>query len=123
MGRKKPKEYGNPKDKYFVGAPTGRVVAVEDVTNTGGSLLSGVKQLQEAGIEVVAALTLVDRNEVADDKKHVKQSLAEIGVPFFALSQALDLLPVLVKKQKVSAQAKQQIIEEFEQYGERPITF
>lgn len=121
MGRKHPKDHGNPKDKYFVGTPVGNVVAIEDVTNTGGSLLKAVQQLQEAGITVAAAISLVDRNEVADDRKHVRVSLKEIGVPFYSLAQALDLLPVLVKEQKLSNQVKDQIIDEFAQYGEHPI--
>src|SRR3989344_4939326 len=39
MGRAKPKDHGEARDKYFVGSPSGKVIIVEDVTTTGGSLI------------------------------------------------------------------------------------
>jgi orotate phosphoribosyltransferase len=39
MGRAKPKDHGDPKDRYFVGEPGGKVVILEDVTTTGKSLI------------------------------------------------------------------------------------
>ncbi|MCU4186935.1 hypothetical protein K6U06_21395 [Acidiferrimicrobium sp. IK] len=39
-----------------------RVVVVEDVVSTGGSLLKGVDKLKELGVEVVAATAILDRS-------------------------------------------------------------
>jgi orotate phosphoribosyltransferase len=121
MGRKTPKDHGEPKDRYFVGAPAGRVVVLEDVTTTGGSLLKTVLTLQELGYDLAGAVTLTNRNEVMDDGRHVSEVLAEQGVPYFNLSQGLELLPLAVKKFKPSQPIKQSIIDEFKQYGESEI--
>lgn len=40
-----------------------KVIIVDDVVTTGGSLLKAMKEAREAGCEVVAALALVDREE------------------------------------------------------------
>lgn len=45
-----------------------RVLAVEDTCTTGGSVLSAVDAMREAGAEVVAVAVLVDRNTGAKEK-------------------------------------------------------
>ena len=40
-----------------------KVVIVDDVVTTGGSLLQAVKEAREAGCEVIGVMTLVDRQE------------------------------------------------------------
>lgn len=40
-----------------------RVVMLEDVVTTGGSSLRAVKRAEEAGLEVLGIMVLVDRNE------------------------------------------------------------
>lgn len=121
MGRKQPKDHGSPEDRFFVGAPTGRVVVIEDVTTTGGSLLKTVNTLTETGVKVVATLAITDRNEVTDTGKHVKEILKKQGVKHYAMSQALELLPILVQKKRLSAKDKKVIIDEFKKYGETEI--
>ncbi len=44
-----------------------RVVVVEDVTTTGGSAMKAVEALRDAGAEIALVLTIVDREEGADD--------------------------------------------------------
>jgi len=44
-----------------------RVVAVEDTSTTGGSVMTAVQALREAGAEVVAVAVIVDRGTVAGD--------------------------------------------------------
>jgi orotate phosphoribosyltransferase len=70
--RKKPKEHGA---KLSVeGLAPGetlagkRVVVVEDVTTTGGSALKAVEAVRDAGGEVALVLTMVDRQEGADEE-------------------------------------------------------
>ena len=69
--RKKPKEHGA---KLLVeglapGEALGgaRVIVVEDVTTTGESALKAVDAVREAGGEVIEVLTLVDRQEGAQE--------------------------------------------------------
>ncbi|KHL18622.1 orotate phosphoribosyltransferase [Mumia flava] len=45
-----------------------RVVAVEDTSTTGGSVLTAVEALREAGAEVVAVAVIVDRDTGAADR-------------------------------------------------------
>jgi orotate phosphoribosyltransferase len=93
MGRGRPKDHGDIKDRFFVGAPKGKTIILEDVTTTGGSLLATVDHLLDAGVKVMAAISLTDRNERGDNGKTIKETVGKRGIPFYAMSNALDLLP------------------------------
>ena len=62
--RKKPKGHGT---KAYVEGPSltpgARVVVLEDVVTTGGSALTAVERLRDAGYEVTQILSLVDREQ------------------------------------------------------------
>jgi orotate phosphoribosyltransferase len=60
-----------------------RVLAVEDTSTTGGSVLTAVTALREAGAEVAGVAVLVDRGAEA----HV----AELGIPYRAAFTQADL--------------------------------
>lgn len=60
-----------------------RVLAVEDTSTTGGSVLTAVEALQEAGAEVVAVAVIVERG-AAD-------AVAAAGLPYRALFSLSDL--------------------------------
>jgi orotate phosphoribosyltransferase len=69
--RKKPKEHGArlaveglAKGESLKGK---RIVIVEDVTTTGGSAIKAIEAVKDAGGDVVMVLTMVDRNEGADE--------------------------------------------------------
>lgn len=62
-----------------------RVVVVEDVTTTGGSSLKAVAVLREAGAEVADVVTVVDREEGAEE------AFAAAGVKLHALLRKSDL--------------------------------
>lgn len=119
MGRGKPKDHGDPKDRYFVGMPRGRTIVLEDVTTTGGSLLTTIDNLLEAGVEIIASIGLSSRNEIRDDGKSVKEAVEEKGVSYHAMSNALDLLPEIYKRlQPGEDVAVAKLVEEyFEKYG------
>jgi len=91
MGRAKPKEHGMAKDRYFIGMPKGKTLLLEDTTTTGGSLVSTMTTLQEAGIKIFGILTLTDRNELRDDGKTVSQFFKEKGIPYYTMSSGKDL--------------------------------
>ena len=55
-----------------------KVLIVEDIVTTGGSLLKTIKAAQDAGGNIVSACAMVNKN------KDIKENLS--GVPFYALS-------------------------------------
>ena len=63
-----------------------RAVVVEDTVTTGGSMGEAIEVLQDAGIEVVQALVLVDRSDGA-----AADRLAARGVPLVSLLVPSDL--------------------------------
>lgn len=50
------------------GLSSGKAILVDDVATTGGSNLESIKILEEAGVEVVMVLVVVDREEGASEK-------------------------------------------------------
>jgi orotate phosphoribosyltransferase len=63
-----------------------RVLAVEDTSTTGGSVLTAVEALRAAGAEVVAVAVIVDRDTGA--KERVQN---EAGVPYLAAYSSAEL--------------------------------
>ncbi|MBN2102236.1 MAG: hypothetical protein JW716_05190 [Candidatus Aenigmarchaeota archaeon] len=144
MGRAKPKEHGAPKDRYFVGEPKGGTIITEDVTTTGGSLLSSVTGVKENegsriisafgltnrmeltpvpgkdGIEVVGNFSKIFKNATGKDYTQamsVQEALAAAGVPYHALANARDLLPEAYARLKPGENIKQSIEHEFRDVG------
>lgn len=117
MGRGKPKEHGEAKDRFFIGMPRGRVVVIEDVTTTGGSLMKTLKSLKEAGVEVIAALSLTNRMEKTDEGISVKEAVERLGIRFCNMSSALELLPVIYERLNPGEEIGRKIEEEFREYG------
>ncbi len=118
MGRGKPKDHGDPKDRFFVGVPKGKVVIVEDVTTTGGSLIDTIKALKESNIQVAAAISLTNRNEMTSEKKSVERAVKDAGVQYYAMSNALELLPKILEREKPNKEIVSAIVKEFDEYGE-----
>jgi orotate phosphoribosyltransferase len=121
MGRAQPKDHGDPKDKYFVGMPKGKTIVLEDVTTTGGSLITTLKGLKEAGVKVEAVISLTNRMEKRDDRASVKEAIEKLGYKFYNMSSALEMLPIMYKKLSPGEQIKTAIEEEFKQYGTQEI--
>lgn len=115
MGRGKPKEHGDPKDRFFVGEPKGNIVLLEDVTTTGGSLLAYIDFVKEAGANILAAYGLMTRQALRDDRKTVEQACKEKGVDYYAMCTAEDVLPKAFKKH--IDELAQSIENEFQAYS------
>ncbi|MFQ5556825.1 MAG: orotate phosphoribosyltransferase [Acidimicrobiales bacterium] len=64
--------------------PGRKVLVVDDVVSTGGSLFSAIDAIAETGAEVVAASTLLDRGDLAG------VVLEERGIAYFALTSYRD---------------------------------
>lgn len=128
MGRAKPKEHGMPKDKFFVGAPRGATIVLEDVTTTAGSLLTCLETLKESFVDVIATLGLANRMEKRDDGFSAEQAINKVEfnnqpLPYFFMSSAIDLLPLAAKKLKPSEHVLIGIEREFEEFGLEKIRF
>ena len=117
MGRGKPKEHGEMKDRFFVGEPGGKVVVIEDVTTTGGSLIETLKNLKEAGTEVIGVISLTNRMEKRDDGLSVKQAVEREGFRFYNMSSSLELLPIIYNKLQPGKEILKAIEFEFKEYG------
>lgn len=115
MGRGKPKEHGALKDKLFVGEPTGKVLVVEDVTTTGGSLIKCIDSLVDAGIDVIGSVGLTNRMELRDDGLTVKEAIESRWggrIKYYSMSQADELLPQAFKMYGISDELKIAVIKE-----------
>jgi len=119
MGRGKPKEHGDPKDKFFLGVPKGHLILLEDVTTTGGSLLETIDNIKELKVTIDAAIGLTNRNELRDDGKSVEEAVKEKGIKYYAMSDALDLLPRLNPESDIAKHVE----DYFQKYGIRSIKF
>ena len=102
MGRKSPKSHGAPADKYFVGEPSGKVILLEDVVTTGGSMLEFLDSLKDAGINVVAIVSLSDRKAKLKGDKSISDLVRDRGVKYYSLSSAVSLLPKVYAKSYAS---------------------
>lgn len=128
MGRAKPKEHGIPKDKFFVGAPRGATLVLEDVTTTGGSLITTLQALTQADVSVIGALGFANRMEKRDDGKSVVEAIAEMSsasgpMKYLYMSSALDLLPLAKKKKEPSSAVLKAIEQEFHESGVESLRF
>lgn len=121
MGRAKPKAHGDPKDRYFVGEPRGRTVVVEDVTTTGGSLYDTLVSLKNAGVHVEAVISLTNRMEKRDDGSSVEDLIGNLGLRFYSMSTAPEMLPRIYKRIQPGPDIGRAVELEFEQYGVVPV--
>jgi len=121
MGRAKPKDHGVPKDRFFVGSPEGKIVVVEDVTTTGGSLLRELDHLAEANVDVLAAIGLTNRMERTDDGTSVEDAVKAKGIPYHAMSEATSFLPEAYDTFRPGEKIARAIEAEFGEYGIRRV--
>ncbi len=122
MGRGKIKEHGALKDKYFLGEPQGEICVLEDVTTTGGSLLKTIDQLIESGEKHLFALGLTNRNDILEKGKTVQTLFQEKNIPYFPLSNALDLLPQAYQQQQPGEDIARKVEQEFEYQGSKRLS-
>ena len=84
--RKESKGHGTQRSiEGYDGKPGSRVIVVDDVCTTGGSILVAAEKAEEAGYKVTAAFCVVDREE-GGTEQIVKR------YPFYALFTAKELL-------------------------------
>ncbi len=121
MGRALPKDHGDPKDKFFLGEPRGKVIIVEDTVTTGESLLNTVMELIDFNINIIAIVCLSNRNEIRDDGKYIGNMIEDLNIRFFAMSDAVELLPLAIKRFQIGRKIALKVQEYFNQYGMKKV--
>ncbi len=106
--RSKPKDYGTSKSvegKIWEGM---KVVMIDDVATTGGSVVNGIKSLKEAKIKVDDAYVIVNRMEGADN------ALKEQGVTMHSITNVMDITKSLHEQNLVGDDILQKVQEQIE---------
>jgi orotate phosphoribosyltransferase len=83
--RKASKAHGMQRRIEGVDVTGARVLAVEDTSTTGGSVLAAVEALRAAGADVVGVATVVDRNTGA------REAIEAAGLPYRYLLDLADI--------------------------------
>lgn len=95
--RSKPKDYGTSKSvegKIYDGM---KVVMIDDVATTGGSVVNAIKSLKEVNISVKDAYVVVNRMEGADE------ALLELGVKMHSILNILQITEALFEQNLIDA--------------------
>jgi len=93
--RSKPKDYGTSKSvegKIHEGM---KVVMIDDVATTGGSVVNAIKSLKEANIAIEDAYVIVNRMEGADE------ALKELGVRLHSITNIIQITEALHEQKLV----------------------
>jgi orotate phosphoribosyltransferase len=87
--RKAEKTHGTGRRIEGFSEPGTRVVIVDDVCTTGGSTITAIEAARDAGMNVVAVMCLVERQE--HNGRPAVEKVAGAGVPFLAVFTANDV--------------------------------
>jgi orotate phosphoribosyltransferase len=100
--RKEPKEYGDLKDRLFVGniREGDRILIVDDVTTTGKTKFDVIEKLNSLnmGLKVAGLIILFDRQEKGESVKSAVQELEEGGLRVYSALTAKDTFEFLKNK-------------------------
>jgi len=105
--RSKPKDYGTSKSVEGEIHDNMKVVMIDDVATTGGSVVNAIKSLKEVNVLVKDAYVIVNRMEGAD------KALLELGVKMHSILNILQITEALYEqnlvKEDVLEKVKNQI--------------
>ena len=93
--RSKPKDYGTSKSiegQIYEGM---KVVMIDDVATTGGSVVNAIKSLKEANITIKDAYVIVNRMEGADE------ALKDLGVKLHSITNVIQITQALHEQKLV----------------------
>ena len=91
------KSYGTGKRIEGDWSPGQTVVVVHDLITSGDSLLQGIHYLKEAGLQVIGAAVLIDREQGG------RAALADQGYNLLSAVNMSQLLAILQDKERISA--------------------
>ena len=90
--RSKPKDYGTSKSVEGKIHDSMKVVMIDDVATTGGSVVNAIKSLKDVNISVKDAYVIVNRMEGADE------ALLELGVKIHSILNILQITEALFEQ-------------------------
>ena len=93
--RSKPKDYGTSKAVEGQIHEGMKVVMIDDVATTGGSVVNAIKSLKEANITIEDAYVIVNRMEGADE------ALKELGVKLHSITDVMQITQALHEQKLV----------------------
>lgn len=93
--RSKPKDYGTSKSVEGKIHDRMKVLMIDDVATTGGSVVNAIKSLKEANIKVTDAYVIIDRMEGA------KEALKEQGVIMHPILDIIQITQALYEQNLV----------------------
>jgi len=93
--RSKPKDYGTSKSVEGKIHDGMKVVMIDDVATTGGSVVNAIKSLKEVNISVKDAYVIVNRMEGAD------KALLDLGVKIHSILNILQITEALFEQKLV----------------------
>ena len=93
--RSKPKDYGTSKSVEGQIHEGMKVVMIDDVATTGGSVVNAIKSLKEANIAIEDVYVIVNRMEGADE------SLKELGVKLHSITNVMQITQALHEQKLV----------------------
>jgi orotate phosphoribosyltransferase len=101
--RSKPKDYGTSKSVEGKIQEGMKVVMIDDVATTGGSVVNGIKSLKEVKIKVEDAYVIVNRMEGADE------ALKEEGVTLHSIANVIQITKSLHEQNLVDDNILQKV--------------
>jgi len=93
--RSKPKNYGTSKSVEGKIHDGMKVVMIDDVATTGGSVVNAIKSLTDVNIPVKDAYVIVDRMEGANE------AFAELGVKMHSILNILQITEILYEQKMI----------------------
>ncbi len=101
--RSKPKEYGTSKSVEGKIQDGMKVLMIDDVATTGGSVVNAIKSLRETNIRVTDAYVIVNRMEGADE------ALKEQGVSMHSILNIMQITQILHEQNLVDDSVLQKV--------------
>ena len=101
--RSKPKNYGNSKSVEGKIHDGMKVVMIDDVATTGGSVVNAIKSLTDVNIPVKDAYVIVDRMEGANE------ALAELGVKMHSILNILQITEILYEQKMIDIEILEKV--------------
>ncbi len=95
------------------------ILLIDDVVTTGDSMNITIEKIRATGGKVIGVLALTDRNEMHGSKelKSVPQVMAERGFAFKAITNMVDILPELVRREKPNIEMLKELRAHYEANG------
>jgi len=106
--RSKPKDYGTSKSVEGQITKGMKVVMIDDVATTGGSVVNAIKSLRESDIVIEDAYVIVNRMEGADE------ALKELGVKMHSMFNIIQITQALHEQKLVSNDVLEKVRKQIE---------